>query len=211
MTSHDTKHHSASDSTPAPAQTQTEPGATRRLLVVIDETELGQRVAAIGVAAAVRYGCAITFHLPVPVEHVEAESAAELERSLGEHVVRCKARVQPFFDAALMLAGQAGIQASTLLTIDEDPGTAIQRLAEEEGSDLIVIGSRGRGAVARAMMGSLTDELLKHCARPVLVCRDDMDHGLAALAARPSDPALPDDQGIPATAPSRAVPDSPVD
>ena len=110
-----------------------------------------------------------------------------------------------------MLAGQAGIEASTLLTIDEDPGTAIQRLAEEEGSDLIVIGSRGRGAVARAMMGSLTDELLKHCARPVLVCRDDMDHGLAALAARPSDPALPDDQGIPATAPSRAVPDSPVD
>ena len=88
MTSHDTKHHSASDSTPAPAQTQTEPGATRRLLVVIDETELGQRVAAIGVAAALRYGCAITFHLPVPVEHVEAESAAELERSLGEHVVR---------------------------------------------------------------------------------------------------------------------------
>ncbi len=210
MRSHETKHDSASDSTPAPARTANAPGATRRLFAVIDETELGQRVAAVGVAAAVRYGCAITFHLPVPVEHIEAESAAELERALGDHARQCKARIEPFFDAALMLAGQAGIEARTLLTIDEDPASAIQRLAEQEGSDLIVIGSLGRGALARAIKGSLTDELLKLSARPVLVCREGMDHGLAAAPARPSDLAGPADQDIPAATLTPAGPDTPV-
>jgi nucleotide-binding universal stress UspA family protein len=47
----------------------------------------------------------------------------------------------------------------------------IVRLAEEIGAGLIVIGSRGRGGVRRALMGSVSDSVVRHAHCPVLVVR----------------------------------------
>ena len=44
-------------------------------------------------------------------------------------------------------------------------------LAEETGADLIAIGSRGRGGVRRALMGSVSDRVVRHAHCPVLVVR----------------------------------------
>jgi nucleotide-binding universal stress UspA family protein len=44
-------------------------------------------------------------------------------------------------------------------------------LAEELGADLIVMGCRGRGAVRRALMGSVSDAVIRHAHCPVLVAR----------------------------------------
>src|SRR5829696_10429269 len=48
----------------------------------------------------------------------------------------------------------------------------IVRLAEEIGAGLIVIGSRGRGGIRRALMGSVSDSVVRHAHCPVLVVRD---------------------------------------
>ena len=48
----------------------------------------------------------------------------------------------------------------------------IVRLAEEIGAGLIVIGSRGRGGVRRALMGSVSDSVVRHAHCPVLVVRE---------------------------------------
>jgi nucleotide-binding universal stress UspA family protein len=47
----------------------------------------------------------------------------------------------------------------------------IVRLAEEIGAGLIVTGSRGRGGVRRALMGSVSDSVVRHAHCPVLVVR----------------------------------------
>ena len=47
----------------------------------------------------------------------------------------------------------------------------IVRLAEEIGAGLIVIGSRGRAGVRRALMGSVSDSVVRHAHCPVLVVR----------------------------------------
>ena len=47
----------------------------------------------------------------------------------------------------------------------------IVRLAEEIRAGLIVIGSRGRGGVRRALMGSVSDSVVRHAHCPVLVVR----------------------------------------
>jgi nucleotide-binding universal stress UspA family protein len=47
----------------------------------------------------------------------------------------------------------------------------IVRLAEEVGAGLIVTGSRGRGGVRRALMGSVSDSVVRHAHCPVLVVR----------------------------------------
>jgi nucleotide-binding universal stress UspA family protein len=48
---------------------------------------------------------------------------------------------------------------------------SITELAELDGIDLIVVGSKGRGAVSRVLVGSTTDRLVHISRKPVLVVR----------------------------------------
>jgi nucleotide-binding universal stress UspA family protein len=52
-----------------------------------------------------------------------------------------------------------------------DPDKEILRTAESLGVGLIVMGSRGLGALSRALMGSVSDSVVKHAHCPVLVVR----------------------------------------
>jgi len=51
------------------------------------------------------------------------------------------------------------------------PDREIVNLAEELGVGLIVTGSRGRGGIRRALMGSVSDSVVRHAHCPVLVVR----------------------------------------
>jgi nucleotide-binding universal stress UspA family protein len=51
----------------------------------------------------------------------------------------------------------------------------IVRVAEEIGAGLIVMGSRGLGGVRRALMGSVSDSVLRHAHCPVMVVRKEKD------------------------------------
>ena len=55
----------------------------------------------------------------------------------------------------------------------------ILRVAEEIGAGLIVIGSRGRGGVRRALMGSVSDSVVRHAHCPVLVVRHEKERATA--------------------------------
>jgi len=52
-----------------------------------------------------------------------------------------------------------------------EPDKEIIRLSEEIDATMIVMGSRGLGAVRRALMGSVSDSVVKHAHCPVLVMR----------------------------------------
>ena len=49
------------------------------------------------------------------------------------------------------------------------PGAVLCRLAEELGADVAVVGSRGRGGLRRALLGSVSDHVVRHAPCPVLV------------------------------------------
>jgi nucleotide-binding universal stress UspA family protein len=51
----------------------------------------------------------------------------------------------------------------------------IVRVAEEIGAGLIVMGSRGLGGIRRALMGSVSDSVIRHAHCPVLVVREEKD------------------------------------
>jgi len=51
------------------------------------------------------------------------------------------------------------------------PAETLAALAAAGDVDLVVVGHRGRNAVARALMGSVADRLVQICSKPVLVVR----------------------------------------
>jgi nucleotide-binding universal stress UspA family protein len=66
---------------------------------------------------------------------------------------------------------QAGGTVSEVHLIEGRPADAILDLAERIGADLIVVGSRGLGAVKRLLVGSVSLGVVHHADRPVLVVR----------------------------------------
>jgi nucleotide-binding universal stress UspA family protein len=51
------------------------------------------------------------------------------------------------------------------------PADVICQVAEAEGADLVVMGSRGLGPVARFLIGSVSDKVVRHAPCSVLVVR----------------------------------------
>jgi nucleotide-binding universal stress UspA family protein len=52
------------------------------------------------------------------------------------------------------------------------PDAEIVGLADELGAGLIVLGSRGLGPLRRALMGSVSDSVVRHAHCPVLIVRE---------------------------------------
>lgn len=67
------------------------------------------------------------------------------------------------------------------LILEGDAGPALCRAAEELDVDVVVVGSRGRGAVKRALLGSVSSYVSHHAPCPVLITRagtaDAAEHG----------------------------------
>ena len=58
---------------------------------------------------------------------------------------------------------------------EHHPADDVVRVAEEIGAGLIVLGSRGLGGVRRALMGSVSDSVVRHAHCPVLVVRPEKE------------------------------------
>src|SRR5262249_25479068 len=61
--------------------------------------------------------------------------------------------------------------AELAVRISRSPGRAIVKHAESIGADVIVVGTHGRGAVSRLLMGSVAEYVVRHAPCPVLVVR----------------------------------------
>ncbi|WP_073949138.1 universal stress protein [Streptomyces kebangsaanensis] len=57
--------------------------------------------------------------------------------------------------------------------VEGDPSEVLIRASQ--GAEVLVVGSRGRGGFARAMLGSVSQRCAQHAACPVVVVRQDRD------------------------------------
>jgi nucleotide-binding universal stress UspA family protein len=92
---------------------------------------------------------------------VSAESAEDLQAlqdAEGEKILR---------DAAHSI----GIEAVRTTVLAGDPGPRLCKYASDVAASAIVIGSRGRGGIRRALLGSVSDHVVRHAPCPVLVVR----------------------------------------
>jgi nucleotide-binding universal stress UspA family protein len=67
-----------------------------------------------------------------------------------------------------------------------DPASAILNAARESRSDLIVMGTHGRGWVGRLLMGSVAQEVVRKSACPVLTVKTPWAAKEAAASTAPA-------------------------
>ncbi|MDQ6900312.1 MAG: universal stress protein [Candidatus Dormibacteraeota bacterium] len=75
---------------------------------------------------------------------------------------------QTQLDEASALLTAAGVTVQTVMRAGR-PAEEILDLADEGGFDLIVIGHRGISRAQRFLMGSVSERVVRHASRPVLV------------------------------------------
>jgi nucleotide-binding universal stress UspA family protein len=84
---------------------------------------------------------------------------------------RAEQRGREILDAeAESVRSAGGAVAQTHLAMGDAP-REIVHLAEDLDAGLIVMGSRGRGGIRRALMGSVSDAVVRHAHCPVLIVR----------------------------------------
>lgn len=71
----------------------------------------------------------------------------------------------------LVVRGRREGVAINFLIWEGEPAEAIVEAARAEHADVLVVGSHGRGTLGRALIGSVSDQVVRHAPCPVLVVR----------------------------------------
>ena len=74
-------------------------------------------------------------------------------------------------DGARKAAESAAVACRTLHIKDQHPAEGIIKAAKDQGCDLIIVGSHGRGVMARILLGSTSLKVLTFSRVAVLICR----------------------------------------
>jgi nucleotide-binding universal stress UspA family protein len=142
-----------------------------RILVATDFGEAAE--------AALSYGreLARAFHATLTVLHVAdnvlaagygiegyAGAYPDLQRSVEE-----SARKQ--LEVVLSEEDARELGATTVLRVSNAPALTIVNFARDEGSDLIIMGTHGRGPMAHLLMGSVAERVVRTAPCPVLTVK----------------------------------------
>jgi len=109
---------------------------------------------------------------PPTLLFVDAPLIAGARRKLGaKGTARYHAEnARPAFRSARAQLARAGVKAREEIAMG-NPGEEIARIAVQDGYDLVVMGSRGHGAIGTFLLGSVANKVLARCRVPVLLVR----------------------------------------
>jgi nucleotide-binding universal stress UspA family protein len=145
----------------------------RKILITTDGSAVSKHTACAGVTFAQQMGAEVLalfvapeYQYPVYVEIVppsypnEEEYLAQMKRIGDEHLA-----------SILRKAEQLGVPASAVTAFSDSAALKIVDIAEQQQCDLIFMGSHGRSGWGQLLLGSVTNKVLSHTQKPVLVHR----------------------------------------
>ena len=137
----------------------------RRIVIAFDGSDASREALEQGLQLARRARAAATVvyvrHAPLPIV-----GDPFYERALSKELHRGR---DVLTEARLYAAAYAIVPETELL--EGDPAERVVELAQLRGAELIVVGCRDRGALAEALLGSVSRAIVHGADRPVLVAK----------------------------------------
>jgi nucleotide-binding universal stress UspA family protein len=109
----------------------------------------------------------------MPLASYESPGAITLDPDLlGRMQEDAEQEARTKLDELVQRVGKTGGEVAGVHARLGRPDAEIVGLADELGAGLIVLGSRGLGPLRKALMGSVSDSVIRHAHCPVLVVRE---------------------------------------
>lgn len=135
-----------------------------KLLIAVDDSEPSRYAVDVGLAIAARDGSPVVFGVILDPallsENYGLSSLQQLVEQEGAQIM----------EDACKRARDAGIEASSKMFFD-DPCQGIIDLAATENAGLIVMGTHGRTGMARLLLGSVAEAVLRRSKTPLCIIR----------------------------------------
>lgn len=135
-----------------------------KLLIAVDDSAPSQYAIEIGLIVAQRDKCPVIFCVVLDpallAQNYGFTSMCELAEGMASDILA----------AAMQRANKAGVEASSK-TIYRNACQGIIDLAQAENVGQIVMGTHGRSGVARALLSSVAEEVLRRTKTPLMVIR----------------------------------------
>jgi len=145
----------------------------RKILITTDGSAVSQHTACAGVKFAHQMGAAVLalfvapeYQYPVYVEIIPPSYPSE-----EEYIAQMRRTGEDYMGKIMRASEKAGLVHSCLTVFSDATALKIVEVAEQEACDLIFMGSHGRSGWGQLLLGSVTNKVLSHTTRPVLVHR----------------------------------------
>lgn len=158
-------------------------GPARRILAAVDTSSLAPRVIELAATFARANGGEIgVVHAVDPVTRYHVRRGM---RTNGRGCVDdlLNERTHAWLAALLSQTDLEDVRDLVQHVVIGDAAREIGALADREGYDLIVMGSRGAGGIGRTLLGSVAASVMRTCERPVAVVTREDDTAASSLAA----------------------------
>jgi nucleotide-binding universal stress UspA family protein len=139
----------------------------KKILIATDGSPSAVEALDMGLELAAEQQADVTFiHVLPPDEFIVGRAGPG--RPIPHHVEMDES------ETALLQAAEAAEKAGVSYTLERVSGETVDEIVAVANAldvDLIVVGSRGRGPLAGAILGSVSRGMLKKAKRPVLIVR----------------------------------------
>ncbi len=152
----------------------------KKILVAVDGSESAQKAAkkaaefAESLKAEVTLIHVYTETAQIPVnqfnEVASYLSAETLESVMQQQEDTIKAKRQAILDQDAEFFERKGISPEKIL-LHGDPADEVCDYAEENDFDLIIVADKGHGKVERFLLGSISDKIVRHSKKTVMVVK----------------------------------------
>lgn len=139
----------------------------RKILVAVDGSACSERAVRFAAELARPAGAELVLVFAAAPRGAPTEPYGVAQRELEALAEESGSRM---LEELRTRIAEPGVNLSTRI-IRGDPAEELIATADREDADLLVVGSRGRNAAARVLLGSVSDRVVHACKRPVLVVR----------------------------------------
>jgi len=143
-----------------------------KILLATDGSQFSNRAADYGIGLAKKLDAEVLALFVLNLKHFELYALEHHDDITGyeEENLRLGKESKDALDYVATRAGELGVNLSTR-TVRGYPADDIMKIAKDEGFDMIIVGNLGKTGIERMLMGSVSENIVRHAPCPVLVVR----------------------------------------